>query len=215
MSRPDGYRTIDDETAFRALHGEASGGAVAKSIRHIDAHARNFLARSPFVMVATFGTGGADCSPRGDAPGFVRVVDDTSLLVPDRPGNRRADTMSNILADPRVALLAMIPGMNETLRVNGRAWLVNDEDLLAGSAVNGKAPSVGIWIDVEEVFFHCAKAFVRSRLWDASRHMERSEFPTFGNILLDQIQAAEHAADDPAVATVDEHLEADIRDRLY
>jgi PPOX class probable FMN-dependent enzyme len=215
MSRPDGYRTIEDEAAFRTLHGEASGGAVAKSIHRVDTHARNFLARSPFVMVATFGTSGADCSPRGDAPGFVRVIDDTSLLIPDRPGNRRADTMGNILADPRVALLAMIPGMNETLRVNGRAWLVDDETLLADSTVRGKAPKVGIWIDVEEVFFHCAKAFVRSRLWDASQHMERGDFPTFGNILLDQIKAEAHAADDAEVATVDGHLDADIRDNLY
>lgn len=190
-------------------------GAVAKVIDHVDAHARAFLERSPLVLLASRGETGGDCSPRGDEPGFVRVLDDTTLLIPDRPGNRRADTLVNLLEDPRVALLALVPGMNETLRVNGRAWLVDDAELLEASAIRGKAPKLGIWIHVEELFMHCPKAFVRSSLWDASRHMNRRELPTLGNIILDQITAQQHDADAPEVRDVDARLDEDTRENLY
>ena len=215
MSQPPPAAIVADLEALRARHGEIPAGARDKVIRHVDPHARAFLARCPFAVVATFGEDGADCSPRGDAPGFLRVLDETTLLIPDRPGNRRADTMSNVLARSRVGLLAMIPGMNETLRINGSAWIIDDPALLADSSVRGKAPTFGIWLHVEELYFHCAKALVRSELWSESHRIERSEFPTLGNMVLDQIRGARHAATDPVVTSVDASLEADQRDNLY
>lgn len=215
MSTPDRAQILDDVDAFRALHGAPFPGAMVKAIDRIDPHARAFLERCPFVLLATRGAEGADCSPRGDAPGFVRVLDETTLLIPERPGNRRADSLVNVFEDPRIALLALLPGMNETLRVNGRAWVVDDAALLADSAVDGKVPKLGLWIHVEELFMHCAKALVRSRLWDAERHIDRATFPTLGRIILDQVKAREHAADDPEVRAVDDGLAADERDNLY
>jgi PPOX class probable FMN-dependent enzyme len=215
MSRPTTAHRIEDEAALRAIQGEPSDGARAKAIDRIDDHARRFLERCPFVVLATRGKGGGDCSPRGDAPGFLRVLDDTTLLLPERPGNRRADSLVNVLEDPRVGLLCMIPGMNETLRLNGRAWIVEDPELLAASAVGGKAPRLGLWIHVEELYFHCAKAFVRSRLWDASRQLDRSEFPSLGRMVLDQIHGRAHDPDEALVRTVDAALAQDERENLY
>lgn len=215
MSEPEGSRIVDDVGALRTLHGSPSPGAVTKVIDHVDHHARAFLERCPFVLLATRGSGGADCSPRGDAPGFVRVLDDSTLLIPERPGNRRADTLVNIIEDPHIALLALLPGMNETLRVNGRAWIVNDPALLAASAVNGRTPGLGLWIHVEELFMHCAKALVRSQLWDADRHIDRASFPTLGRIILDQVRSEESPAEEAEVRAVDETLAADARENLY
>lgn len=143
------------------------------------------------------------------------MIDDSTLLLPDRPGNRRADSMSNILADGRVGLIAMMPGMNETLRINGHGWIVDDAGLLAASAVNGRSPRLGIWIHVEELYFHCAKALVRSRLWDPARHVDRSEFPGLGRMILDQVRGRRHAPEDEVVRTTEAALERDARDNLY
>lgn len=174
-----------------------------KELRFIDAHARNFIARSPFAVLSTAGPDGrCDATPRGDAPGFVKVLDDTTLLIPDRPGNRRLDSMENILANPHAGLLFMIPGMEETLRVNGRAMITEDRRLLEPLAMQGKVPLLGIIIEVEEVYFHCARAFRRSRLWQPDTWIDRSEMPTLGQIVADQLKLGDSSATE-----IDERLE--------
>jgi uncharacterized protein len=175
--------TIRDEEELRRLLGEPSDLVRAKVGDRLNDLTRQFVDRSPFVLLATSAPDGTcDVSPRGDPPGFVRVLDERTLLLPERPGNRLADSLRNILGNPKVGLLFVVPGVGDTLRVNGRAALVTDEDLLASSAVEGKVPKLGILVDVEEVFTHCSKAFLRSQLWDPSRFVERSELPSSGEI---------------------------------
>lgn len=175
--------TIRDEEELRLLLGEPSDLVRAKVGDRLNDLTRQFVDRSPFVLVATSAPDGTcDVSPRGDPPGFVRALDERTLLVPERPGNRLADSLRNILGNPRVGLLFVVPGVGDTLRVNGRATLVTDEELLAPSAVEDKVPKLGILVDVDEVFTHCSKAFLRSQLWDPSRFVERSELPSSGEI---------------------------------
>jgi PPOX class probable FMN-dependent enzyme len=145
---------------------------------------RQFVERAPFVCVATSRPdGGLDVSPRGDPAGFVRIVDERTLLIPERPGNRLADTLTNVLADPRIGLLFLIPGVGDTFRVNGRAAVVGDPELLASSAVEGRPPKLGLLITIDEAFTHCPKAIIRSDLWNPGRHVDRSELPTSGAIM--------------------------------
>jgi PPOX class probable FMN-dependent enzyme len=161
---------VTTEAELRALIGEPSALALAKEHATLDVHCREFIARSPFLLLATSGaTGQCDVSPKGDAPGFVLVLDERRLLIPDRPGNKRLDGMRNLLANPHVGLIFLIPGVEETLRVNGRAWIVRDTDLLARCEARGKMPTLGIGVEVEEAFIHCAKAFKRSGLWEPAR----------------------------------------------
>jgi PPOX class probable FMN-dependent enzyme len=174
--------------ALEAIYGEPHGPAVAKETDHITAHYRAFIEAAPFFALASAGAGGLDCSPRGDAPGFVRVHDEKTLLVPDRRGNNRIDTLRNILSDPRVALLFLIPGCGETIRVTGRAAISTDPALTQSFIVEGKAPRSVIIVSVEAVFYQCAKAIVRSKLWDASRHVDRKSLPSAGTILADLTQ---------------------------
>jgi hypothetical protein len=169
-----------------ALYEAPSDVSIAKEIDHISDHYRAFIEAAPFFALATGGADGLDCSPRGDAPGFVRVADPRTLMVPDRRGNNRIDSLRNIVRDPRVALLFLIPGIGETIRVMGRAALSIDPDLLAGFAVNGKPPCCVIVVAVEHVFYQCTKAIVRSKLWDPARHMDRKNLPTTGTILAAQ-----------------------------
>jgi uncharacterized protein len=165
------------------------GGEPAKLIREkiadrLNPLTRQFVERSPFVVVASGRPdGGLDVSPRGDPAGFVRILDERTLLLPDRPGNKLADTLTNLLADDRIALLFLIPGVNDTFRVNGRARIVDDADLLAESEVEGKVPQLGILVEVEEAYTQCPKAFLRSELWNPERHIDRSELPSQGEIL--------------------------------
>jgi uncharacterized protein len=174
-----------DETRLR----ETLGGEPAPLIREkiadrLNPLTRQFIERSPFVVVASGRPdGGLDVSPRGDPAGFVRILDERTLLLPDRPGNKLADTLTNLLADDRIALLFLIPGVNDTFRVNGRARIVDDPELLADSEVEGKAPQLGILVQVEEAYTQCPKAFLRSELWNPERHIERSELPSQGEIL--------------------------------
>jgi len=172
--------TIDQ---LEAHYGAPRDVSMAKEIDHVSAHYRPFIAAAPFFALATSGPEGLDCSPRGDAPGFVRVVDDKTLLIPDRLGNNRIDSLRNILRDPRVALLFLIPGIGETIRVVGRAAISTDPELAASFAVNGKTPRCVIVVTVERVFYQCTKAIVRSKLWDASRHVDRKSLPSTGTIL--------------------------------
>jgi len=180
-----------------------------KELRFIDPHARNFISRSPFVVLSTSSADGrCDATPRGDAPGFVKVLDDTTLIIPDRPGNRRLDSMENILSNPRAGLLFMIPGMDETLRVNGRAAITADPALLEPLAMQGKVPLLGIIVEVEELYFHCARAFRRSRLWEPETWMDRSEMPTLGQIIADQLKLGDEAVPeiDEGLAKANKHL---------
>lgn len=157
---------------------------VAKIADRINSLTRQFIERSPFVCVATASPdGGLDVSPRGDPPGFVRVLDERTLLLPERPGNRIADTLTNLFSDPRIALLFLIPGIGDTFRVSGEGKIVEDPDLLAPSAVDGKVPRLGILITVEQAYTQCSKALIRSDLWNPDHHIERSELPSNGQIL--------------------------------
>jgi len=175
---------IDDETELRSLIGEAKSASLLKLADHLTPLSRQFIARSPFVCIATARPdGGLDVSPRGDPPGFVRVLDERTLLLPERPGNRIADSLTNLLSDPRIAMLFLIPGIGDTFRVNGEAEIVEDPDLLAPSTVEGKVPKLGIRVSIREAYTQCPKALIRSDLWNPQHHIERSELPSSGQIL--------------------------------
>jgi PPOX class probable FMN-dependent enzyme len=176
--------TISDDGQLRAIIGGASDVVVSKIADHLNDLTRQFIERSPFVCVATARPdGGLDVSPRGDPAGFVRILDERTLLLPDRPGNRIADTLTNLLADPRIALLFLIPGVGDTFRVNGRAQIVDDAALLEDSAVEGKVPRLGILVSIDEAYTQCSKAVIRSDLWNVERHIDRSQLPSSGEIL--------------------------------
>ena len=173
-----------NEAELRAVLGEPSELVRNKVADRLNRLTRRFVELSPFVVVATGRPdGGLDVSPRGDPPGFVRILDERTLLLPDRPGNKLADSLTNLLADDRIALFFLIPGVNDTFRVNGRARIVDDPELLAGSAVEGKVPRLGILVEVEEAYTQCPKALLRSELWNPERHVDRSELPSSGEIL--------------------------------
>ena len=174
---------IEDEAALQALYGAPMPSSLAKEIDHIDAHYAALVAASPFCAIASAGPGGLDVSPRGDGPGFVAVADSKTLLLPDRRGNNRADTLKNIVADPRVALLFLIPGVGETLRVNGTARISIDPDLCRRFAMDGKPARSVLVVAVERVFFQCARAIVRADLWNPAKHVARTALPSTGTIL--------------------------------
>ena len=168
---------------LEAIYGQPIERAVRKEIPFLNADYQAMVRASPLVILSTSGPGGMDGSPRGDAPGFVRIVDERTLALPDRPGNNRIDSLRNIISDPRVALLFIIPGIGETLRVNGRARISNEPALLESFAVHGKAARTVILVDVEAAYFHCSKAIVRSDLWNPEHYLERSALPSAGAIL--------------------------------
>ncbi len=174
---------ISSEAALRELLGEPLAIVVGKQATRLNALTRQFIEKAPFVLLGTSDEeGNLDVSPRGDPAGFVRIVDDETLLVPERPGNRLADSLRNILANPRVGLLFIVPGVGETFRVNGRATLTTDRALLAPCAVEGKMPKLGILVDIEQAFTHCSKAFIRSSFWDPARFLPREALPSNGQI---------------------------------
>src|SRR5690348_2892812 len=161
---------------------------IKKQLPRLEKHSRAFIARSPFLVIASSDPSGrCDASPKGDMPGFVQVIDDETLLIPDRLGNNRVDTIGNLLERPGVGLIFFVPGLNETLRINGHASITTDAALLEPLAVNGKVPRSGIVISAEEVYFHCGKALIRSDLWNQEKQLQRSEFPSLGRIIADQI----------------------------
>jgi uncharacterized protein len=168
---------------LRALYGDPHARSVAKEIDFLNGPYQAFVKASPFVILASSGEGGIDCSPKGDAPGFVQILDERTLAIPDRPGNNRIDNLLNIVADPRVSLLFLVPGVGETLRVNGKAQISTDAELLQCFAVGGKLPRTAIVVAVEAVYFHCAKALVRSQLWDPARHQPRGALPSAGEMI--------------------------------
>jgi PPOX class probable FMN-dependent enzyme len=168
----------------REIYPRPEGAAVQKRWRKLDRFMRAFIKRSPFLCLGTANAAGkADVSPRGDPPGFVQILDDETLLIPDRPGNNHLDSIENIIANPNVGLIFFVPGSEETLRVNGRARVVDDPSLLAAAELNGRAPKAGIEVSIGEVFLHCPKALKRSRLWDPSQHADRASFPSPGDLV--------------------------------
>jgi uncharacterized protein len=193
---------VSDAASLRSLYGEPSEGAIAKEVDHVHPHYRAMIEAAPFMVMATSGPDGLDVSPRGDPPGFVVVEDEKTLLIPDRRGNNRADSLNNLIADPRIALLFLIPGVGETLRVNGRAEISVDPELLARFPAQGKLPRSVIVVHVERVYFQCPKALVRSDLWNPAKHVERRSLPSSGTILADitrgRVGGAEYDATYPA-----------------
>jgi PPOX class probable FMN-dependent enzyme len=177
-------RTITTEDELRAIIGSPAEVVVSKISDRLNGLTRQFIERSPFVCVATkMPGGGIDVSPRGDPPAFVRILDDRTLLIPDRPGNKIADTLRNLLADPSIGLLFLIPGVGDSFRVNGRGVITDDQELLAPSEVKGSVPRLGILVSIEEAYTQCSKALIRSDLWNPDRHLERSDLPSSGEIL--------------------------------
>ncbi len=200
---------IHDDAELRSQFGPISPLAEHKVMERLDGFCRDFIALSPFLVLASSdGQGGADASPRGDAPGFVQVLDDRTLLIPDRRGNNRIDSFVNVLSAPGVGLIFLVPGINETLRVNGPARITRDRALLEPLAAAGKAPTIGLLVEAKEIFFHCGKALMRSKLWDVSAQVERARFPTLGRIIAEQTRRIE-------VDAAEAMMEEGYRIRLY
>mgnify|MGYP001192501673 CR=1 FL=1 len=209
MTKKNRNHELTDAAAVAAHYGEPGVLARDKTMTRLDKYARQFIACAPFMVMATASSNGdLDASPKGDAPGFVRIIDEVTLAIPDRPGNRRADGAYNIVASGRIGLLFMIPGMNETLRVNGRASITTEPILLEQLVAQGKPPVAAYLVAVEEVFLHCAKALVRSKLWDRNRHMDRSEFPPLGHMIAEQIGADDRDA-------VEASVQDSVKNKLY
>lgn len=183
---------IATQNALRELMGTASQGAIDKEIDYIDPHSVSFIAHSPFVLIATSdATGRVDVSPKGDPAGFVKVLNEKTLLIPERPGNRRLDGFENILSNPQIGLIFLVPGRDETLRINGKAMLVKDQELLETMTWRGKVPTIATAVEVEELFFHCGKAFIRSKLWKPDEWADPSGIASFARILIDQTKATD------------------------
>ena len=179
---------IVDKKNLGQLYGEPSERAVLKQLAHLDKHCQAFIEISPFLVIGTMGSDGlGDVSPRGDAPGFVKVIDEKTIYLPDRLGNNRTDTLSNVLENRGDGLLFLVPGMNETLRVNGNAKITTDKNILESLSVEGKAPRSALEIIIEEAYLQCAKALIRSKLWEEDYKIERKNFPSLGKIISDQI----------------------------
>ena len=194
---------------LEALYGERKQTTIRKEVARLSAGYRKLIEAAPFVAVATAGPEGLDCSPKGDPAGFVRILDDRTLAIPDRPGNNRLDGYRNILRDPRVALLFLIPGIGETLRVNGRGAISVDPELMQGFAINGKLPRSVLIVHIERVFFHCAKAVVRAKLWNDASRIDRKSLPSTGALL------AELTANELGGEAYDRALPERIKAELY
>jgi PPOX class probable FMN-dependent enzyme len=188
----DAMAAITDTTALRQAYDQPAEITQKKILDRLDAHARRFIALSPFLTIASTNASGTDCSPRGDEPGFVKVMDDTTLLVPDRRGNNILDTLQNVLERPQVGLLFFVPGLNETLRVNGKARIVTEPDVLQSMAIKGRiVPASAMQIAVEQVYFHCGRSLLRADLWNPEKKVTREAFPLLGTVLADQIKGVD------------------------
>ena len=175
--------TISSLTELEETYGPANPASLVKEIGYISDHYRAFIEKSPFVVLATVGPDGVDCSPRGDPPGFARVLDEHTVAIPDRRGNNRIDNLRNLVVDPRASLLFLIPGIGETIRINGRGYIVTEPELRASFEIQGKVPATVILVKVDTIYFQCPKALVRSKLWQAESQIVRSELPTTGQII--------------------------------
>lgn len=213
QSEQDPHRIVD-EAALRAHFKPMHELAARKCIDHLDQFACEMIARSPFLCLATHdAAGSADVSPRGDPPGFVKVLDDRTLVIPDRPGNNRLDSLSNVLANPCVGMLFLIPGFDDTLRVNGRATLTTDPGLLSLMRVNDRLPTLAIVVQVDEVFLHCPKAFRRARLWDPASCQDRTAMPTLARMVLQQTDST--PSDPDELNRIDRSVEIENSEALY
>lgn len=202
--------TIDTEDALRAHYPAQSKIVRLKCLSAIDEHIARFISLSPFLVIgSSHPESGTDVSPRGDAPGFAQVVDANTVMIPDRPGNNRLDTLSNMMANPEVGLIFFIPGVEETARLNGRAAMVTDAEKLSQFEVNGKAPRAAILVDVREAYLHCAKALKRSKLWEEDYRIDRAELPTLGRMVSDQING------EISVEDAEAGVETSYRDRMW
>jgi uncharacterized protein len=202
------------ETQLRDKMGFAAGLSVQKSRPALDKYSRKFISMSPFLVLSTSSAEGkADVSPRGDPPGFIHIIDDSTFLIPDRPGNNRLDTMVNIAQNPNVACLFLIPGFDDTLRVAGKASITDDANLLKHCVVNGKQPTVGVVVQVEEAFIHCAKALRRSKLWHDDYKQDRSQMPSIARIVLEQVEG--DAVDEAVVCEADVSVERNYKEEMY
>ncbi|MES2161523.1 MAG: pyridoxamine 5'-phosphate oxidase family protein [Pseudomonadota bacterium] len=192
---------VSDIAALEGIYGMPAAASVKKEVAYIHPHYRKFIEAAPFALLATSGSDGLDVSPRGDPAGFIRVHDELTLLLPDRRGNNRIDSLRNVLHDPRVSLIFLIPGIGETLRVNGVASIQVDPGLLSTFSIDGKSPLSVLVVKVNAVFFQCSRAILRSRLWDPSKHRDRGDLPSPGTILgdlsSDEIDGPKYDADLP------------------
>ena len=183
---------ITSRTELRTAYREPNERAQQKVLDHLDKHCRDFIALSPLCIISSLGADGLqDTSPRGDPPGFVVTPDNKTLLIPDRPGNNQVDSLQNLIAHPQVGLLFMVPGMNETLRASGSAEIVTDERVLEPLSARDRPPLSVLKVTVAEAFLHCGRSLIRSRLWDPEAQIDRSSFPTYGQVLADQIRGAD------------------------
>jgi PPOX class probable FMN-dependent enzyme len=201
--------TLRSAEAVREHYGQPSHLSLAKELDHLDHYCKDFIALSPFVVISSADkSGSCNATPRGDAPGFVSVLSERRLLIPDRRGNNRVDAMLNIVENPHVGLLFLVPGLNEILRVNGRVEITVDSDLLAPLAAQGRIPTAALDVSVQKVFFQCGKAVIRSELWNPDRRVPKGEFPTLGRILADQIAGTDSV-------TIEKQIEESYKTRLY
>ena len=201
--------TVENYSELRTVYKPPAPRATQKVLDHFDVHARNFISLSPLCILSSANASGqADASPRGDPPGFVQVLDDKTLLLPDRPGNNQVDSLRNIVQNPGVGLLFFVPGMNETLRVKGKAEIVTDAELLEPMKERRRAPLSGLRVTVEEAFLHCGRALIRARIWDPEIQIDRSAYPTYGQVLADQIAGAD-------AKEIDDSEDEANRERLY
>lgn len=200
---------VTNDAELREIYRPPAPRAAQKVLDRLDVHCRNFIQLSPFCVLSSSNVDGqADASPRGDPPGFVKVLDERTLLLPDRPGNNQVDSLQNIVDNPGVGLLFFVPGMNETLRVKGKAEITTDPDLLEPLTVAGKAPLSGLKVSVEEAFLHCGRALIRGRIWDVDAQIDRKSYPTYGQVLADQIAGAD-------AREIDADEDQANRERLY
>ncbi|WP_150266708.1 pyridoxamine 5'-phosphate oxidase family protein [Paenibacillus tepidiphilus] len=212
MIKPiDRSRFIGSEEELRSIIGEPGTLVLNKVIARLDEPCRNFIAQSPLVILSTADSAGqCDVSPRGDHPGFVQVINEEYLVIPERRGNKRIDSLRNIVSNPQIGLLFLIPGLKETLRINGRAYITSDQELLAGMAVQGQNPAVGIVVQMEEGFLHCGKAMLRSRLWEPGTWPAKEQLPSAAQMLAQHARAEGMTPDDIAA-----RLDEGYKHRLY
>lgn len=207
------HQTFTSVDQLREVVGQPMELAAVKSIDHLDKYCKAFIERAPFLCIGTAAANGrADVSPRGDGPGFVEVLDDNTLFIPERPGNKRVDSLGNIVENTHVGIIFLVPGYEKTLQINGRARVIIDDALLENATVKGKKPKIGIEVTVDEAFLHCAKAIKRSKLWDASQHCE---LPSLSQIVMEQVAPPDDPPSDDAIHAADEFVEDNYRNELY
>lgn len=205
---------VDNEESLRSLFGDTHPLAVKKCLPALDDYCRDYISRSPFMCLSTQHIdGSADVSPRGDPAGFVRIIDQHALAIPDRPGNNRLDSLSNIVSNPSVGLLFLVPGFDDTLRVNGRAFLTRDPELLSTMVVKNRTPTLAIVVEIREAFLHCAKALRRSKLWSPDTLQDRQQLPSLAAIVTEQISGAAVPQDE--AARLNEELEDEYNKTMY